>query len=174
MAMPRASLDGPGGEALPGAIAGHAGGVGSLAHDQHHIGRAVVVEAGSHRQHASPVVARHQLGERGLELAVQLSGGGRARNYRAEATRGGFLSLCREARPGGTNSRPGRLVCGLDVIVRLAGAGTTEGSVTWLFGYGRAVRRPARCRTRGAAAGGYVEFGLLVCVGLVTEAHQPG
>src|SRR5579864_1081127 len=60
-------------DALPGAVAGHAGRVGPLMQDKHHVGRAVVVEAGGDGEHAGPVVAAHQVGEPCLELVVQFA-----------------------------------------------------------------------------------------------------
>jgi hypothetical protein len=42
-------------EFLPGLVTGHAGGVGTLRVDQHHVSEAVVMELRGHRQHGLPV-----------------------------------------------------------------------------------------------------------------------
>src|SRR4051812_36553756 len=60
-------------DALPGAIAGDAGCVATLAKDEQDVRGAVVVEAGGDGEHSGPLVPRYELGERVLELAVQFA-----------------------------------------------------------------------------------------------------
>src|SRR2546422_1574623 len=60
-------------EASPRAVAGDAGCIGTLGEDEQHVGRAVPVEASRGIQHALPVVAGDEIGDRGLQLCVELA-----------------------------------------------------------------------------------------------------